>query len=152
MTFESLLSKNIRKTKKMRHTKGARNKKGTQRLQKHIKHPKQKKNILNEYKERTHVFSYYILKLFLIFDYKHFINSHISLTKQADNSFILNFESSLQNMQLFLNYIRTIVNIGNTHYINLCELLIGRIISRAKSSQIMSIIQIPHTMKLRCFQ
>lgn len=118
MTFESLLSKNMRKTKKMRHAKGNRNKKVTQRLQRlkkhiHTNHPKQKKHILNEYKERTHVFSYYILKLFLIFDYKQFINSNISLTKQADNSFILNFESSLQNMQLFMNYIRTIVNKGN---------------------------------------
>ncbi len=53
------------------------------------------------YREKTHVFSYYILKLFLLFDYKEFINSQISVTKEN----MLLFNKSLQNMQKFFNYI-----------------------------------------------
>lgn len=53
------------------------------------------------YREKTHIFSYYILKLFLLFDYKEFINSQISVTKEN----MLLFNKSLQNMQKFFNYI-----------------------------------------------
>lgn len=53
------------------------------------------------YKERTHIFSYYILKMLLIFDYKEFINSQISITKDS----MLLFNKSLKNMQNFLDYI-----------------------------------------------
>ena len=59
------------------------------------------KNRLFSYKEDTHIFSYYILKLFLLFDYKEFINSKISVKK----NYSLIFSHSLYNMQKFLNYL-----------------------------------------------
>ena len=52
------------------------------------------------YREKTHIFSYYMLKLFLLFDYKEFINSQISVT--GENALL--FNKSLQNMQKFFNY------------------------------------------------
>ncbi len=52
------------------------------------------------YREKTHIFSYYILKLFLLFDYKEFINSQISVSREN----VLLFNKSLQNMQKFFNY------------------------------------------------
>jgi hypothetical protein len=53
------------------------------------------------YREKTHIFSYYILKLFLLFDYKNFIDSQISVNREK----VLLFNESLQNMQTFFNYI-----------------------------------------------
>ena len=53
------------------------------------------------YREKTHIFSYYILKLLLLFDYKEFINSQISVTIEN----VLLFNKSLQNMQKFFDYL-----------------------------------------------
>jgi len=53
------------------------------------------------YREQTHIFSYYMLKLFLIFDYKEFVNSQISIT----NNNLLFFSKSLKNMQTFFDYL-----------------------------------------------
>ena len=58
------------------------------------------KNQSSIYREKTHIFSYYMLKLFLLFDYKEFINSQISVT--GENALL--FNKSLQNMQKFFNY------------------------------------------------
>lgn len=52
------------------------------------------------YREKTHIFSYYMLKLFLLFDYKEFVNSQISVTREN----VLLFNKSLQNMQKFFDY------------------------------------------------
>lgn len=56
------------------------------------------------YKENTHIFSYYILKLYILFGYKEFINSQISLTRENG----LFFNNSLQNMQKFFNYMSSV--------------------------------------------
>ena len=56
------------------------------------------------YREKTHIFSYYMLKLFLLFDYKEFINSQISVSREN----ALLFNKSLQNMQKFFNYMISI--------------------------------------------
>lgn len=56
------------------------------------------------YKENTHIFSYYILKLYILFGYKEFINSQISLTRENR----LFFNNSLQNMQKFFNYMSSV--------------------------------------------
>ena len=53
------------------------------------------------YREKTHIFSYYIFKLYILFGYKEFINSQISVTREN----ILFFNKSLQNMQKLFNYI-----------------------------------------------
>ncbi len=58
-------------------------------------------NAKSLYKEHTHVISYYILKLYLLFDYKEFINCKISINREN----MLVFSKSLNNMQKFLNYI-----------------------------------------------
>ena len=39
----------------------------------------------NNYKETTHIFSYYFLKLFIIYDYKNFLESRISLRDLSIN-------------------------------------------------------------------
>lgn len=59
------------------------------------------KNQAPIYREKTHIFSYYMLKLFLLFDYKEFVNSQISVSGEN----VLLFNKSLQNMQKFFNYI-----------------------------------------------
>ena len=56
------------------------------------------------YRENTHIFSYYILKLYILFGYKEFINSQISLTRENR----LFFNNSLQNMQKFFNYMSSV--------------------------------------------
>ena len=58
------------------------------------------KNQAPTYREKTHIFSYYMLKLFLLFDYKEFINSQISVSREN----VLLFNKSLQNMQKFFDY------------------------------------------------
>jgi hypothetical protein len=131
MTFKSLLSKNTRKTKNIRHTKRPQNQTQKHIVPKNINNTKQKTSLFNNYQERTHIFSYYILKLFLIFDYKQFINSNISLTKQA-NDFILNFEPSLQNMQLFMNYMVNKGNKGNNTLYKLMQVANHEIILACK--------------------
>ena len=78
-----------------------------------------KKNNLNNYNETTHVFSYIILKLFLLINYKEFINSHISIKKQVTNNILkykIIFHPSLKNINNFFNYIINIRN-SNAEYI-----------------------------------
>ena len=58
------------------------------------------------YREKTHIFSYFILKLYILFGYKEFINSQISV--QQENT--LFFNNSLQNMEKFLNYMILLSN------------------------------------------
>ena len=62
------------------------------------------KNIYNNYKETSHIFSYYILKLFLIYDYKGFVNSQICLQRET-TKYKIYFNNSISNMVKFLNYI-----------------------------------------------
>ena len=65
-----------------------------------------KYNTNSKFRENSHVFSYYILKLYLIYNYTEFINSGISITRE--NS--IKFNYSLQNMINFLNYIISVSN------------------------------------------
>lgn len=60
-------------------------------------------NIFN-YREKSHIFSYYIFKLMLLFNYKSFINSSISLNFQ----YKIYFNNSLKNFERFFNYITNI--------------------------------------------
>jgi len=62
------------------------------------------------YRENTHIFSYYILKLYILFGYKEFINSQISLKRENK----LSFNNSLQNMQNFFNYM---VSVSKNSYL-----------------------------------
>tara|TARA_Y100000389_G_scaffold95476_1_gene92166 strand:- start:4307 stop:5725 length:1419 start_codon:yes stop_codon:yes gene_type:complete len=76
--------------------------------------------VYNKYKEYTHVFSYYILKLFLLIDYKGFINSGISLSI-IDNIYNINFLKSNNNMNDFLNFL--LANSHNTKTLKNFEIL-----------------------------
>ena len=62
--------------------------------------------VFNKYKEDTHVFSYYILKLFLLIDYEGFINSGISLSI-IDNIYNINFLQTNNNMNNFFAFLLT---------------------------------------------
>ena len=63
----------------------------------------------NMYRESTHIFSYYILKLGLLFDYERFINTQISILPDYG----LKFNESLKNSSDFFNYL--IVILKNKH-------------------------------------
>ena len=74
---------------------------------------------MNNYKESTHVFSYIILKLFLLINYKLFINSNISLSSKKTNqneNYKISLKYSLTNVNKFFNYIVTISK-TNSDYI-----------------------------------
>jgi hypothetical protein len=58
----------------------------------------------SKYRENTHIFSYYMLKLYLLFNYKLFVNSEISVSRENT----IKFSNSLQNMQQFFNYMSSI--------------------------------------------
>lgn len=58
----------------------------------------------SKYRENTHIFSYYMLKLYLLFNYKLFVNSEISVSRENT----IKFRNSLQNMQQFFNYMSSI--------------------------------------------
>ena len=62
----------------------------------------------NSYKENTHLFSYYIIKLMLLYNYKKFISSNISTYKQK-----IYFQPSLKNIKKFLKYITDISKTKN---------------------------------------
>tara|TARA_B100001175_G_C19513980_1_gene645910 strand:- start:4722 stop:6074 length:1353 start_codon:yes stop_codon:yes gene_type:complete len=64
---------------------------------------KYNKNTL-KYRENTHIFSYYMLKLYLIFNYKLFVNSEISVSRENT----IKFSNSLRNMQQFFNYMSSV--------------------------------------------
>jgi hypothetical protein len=57
-----------------------------------------------DYRENTHILSYYMLKLFLLYNYSAFINTNITTSK--GNS--IYFHNSLVNMERFFNYINSI--------------------------------------------
>jgi hypothetical protein len=57
-----------------------------------------------DYREKTHILSYYMLKLFLLYNYSAFINTNITTSK--GNS--IYFHNSLVNMEHFFNYINSI--------------------------------------------
>jgi hypothetical protein len=58
------------------------------------------------YREKTHILSYYMFKLFLLYNYRAFINTNITTSK--GNS--IYFHNSLVNMERFFNYINSISN------------------------------------------
>ncbi len=60
----------------------------------------------SKYRENTHIFSYYMLKLYLLFNYKLFVNSEISVSRENT----IKFRNSLQNMQQFFNYMSSIAS------------------------------------------
>lgn len=72
----------------------------------------------NNYKETTHIFSYYILKLYLLFNYKEFIETDIACNKNLK----IYFEGSKQNFEQFFDYIISIAyNTDFIHSINFFE-------------------------------
>ena len=60
------------------------------------------KNPENNYRESSHLFSYYILKTLIIYNYKKFIISPFSLNQ---NKILFNNENKLENMEIFFNSI-----------------------------------------------
>lgn len=60
----------------------------------------------NNYHETTHVFSYYLIKCLLIFDYDSFLNSWLLINNISDkNKISIIFNSSCETMEGFLNNI-----------------------------------------------
>lgn len=76
-------------------------------------------NQINSYDENTHLFSYYILKTFINYDYKSFINSEISLSN--DYKIIFNYSEKLDIMNYFFKYI--ISNFKNPKLISNIQLV-----------------------------
>lgn len=60
----------------------------------------------NKYKETSHVFSYYIFKLFLIYNYRDFLEN--KFFNSNNNKLVLEFIPSLKNIEKLLNYIKNI--------------------------------------------
>ena len=58
------------------------------------------------YRENTHIFSYYVLKLFLLYNYSAFINTNIT----TSNGKSIYFQKSLVNMEEFFNYLNAVSN------------------------------------------
>jgi hypothetical protein len=75
---------------------------------------------LDKYREKTHIFSYYILKLFLLLEYERFINSSISLSI-IDNIYNINFLQSSNNMDNFFKFL--LANSHNTKTLKNFEIL-----------------------------
>ena len=78
---------------------------------KNVKNINYNNMVYNNFREHTHVFSYYILKLFLLIDYERFINSGISLSI-IDNIYNINFLQSSNNMDNFFKFL-----LANSHNI-----------------------------------
>ena len=76
-------------------------------------------NVKNNYDETSHLFSYYILKMFITYDYKSFINSEISLSN--DFKIIFNNSEKLETMDYFFKYI--ISNFKNPKLISNIQLV-----------------------------
>tara|TARA_B110000977_G_scaffold191432_1_gene263552 strand:+ start:1997 stop:3319 length:1323 start_codon:yes stop_codon:yes gene_type:complete len=58
------------------------------------------------YRENTYIFSYYMLKLFLLYNYSAFINTNIT----TSNGNSIYFQNSLVNMEQFFNYLNSVSN------------------------------------------
>ena len=80
-----------------------------------------KKNNINEnqYREESHLFSYYILKTLIIYNYKHFTISPFSLNQ--NNKILFNNIKKLENMELFFNNI--IQNANNKEFNKMIKLV-----------------------------
>lgn len=76
-------------------------------------------NQINNYRENSHLFSYYILKTLIIYDYKNFIISPFSLNQ--NNKIIFNYTNKLENMKLFFDNI--INNANNKEFIKIIKLV-----------------------------
>ena len=76
--------------------------------------------VYNNFREHTHIFSYYILKLFLLIDYEGFINSSISLSI-IDNIYNINFLQNSNNMDNFFKFL--LANSHNTKTLKNFEIL-----------------------------
>ena len=59
-----------------------------------------------DYREKTHIFSYYVLKLMLLYNYSAFIETKITTSKGK----AIYFHNSLPNIGRFFNYINTVSN------------------------------------------
>jgi len=73
----------------------------------------------NNYREQSHLFSYYILKTLIIYDYKNYIISPFSLNQ--NNKIIFNYANKIENMQLFFSNI--INNANNNEFIKIIKLV-----------------------------
>ncbi len=62
---------------------------------------KNKVKIGKIYRENSHILSYYIIKLYLLYDYKNFININI----EGDNGILFKNTDDVNNINAFINYI-----------------------------------------------
>lgn len=72
----------------------------------------------NNYRENSHLFSYYILKNIIIYNYKKFIINPYSINE--DNKILFNYDNTLKNMELFFNNI--VNNVKSNDFNNLIKL------------------------------
>ena len=73
-------------------------------------------NKINNYRENSHLFSYYILKTLIIYDYKNFV-----ISNNQNNKIIFNYANKLENMKLFFDNI--INNANNKEFIKIIKLV-----------------------------
>mgnify|MGYP001212220080 CR=1 FL=1 len=62
---------------------------------------KNKVKIGKIYRENSHILSYYIIKFFLLYDYKNFININV----EVDNGILFKNTDDVNNINAFINYI-----------------------------------------------
>ena len=77
---------------------------------------------INNYKEETHIFSYFILQTILLYNYKNFINFKIMINfERKYNKFNIIFPKSLEKISQLFKFI--IINSRNNNFINNIQLL-----------------------------
>lgn len=77
---------------------------------------------INNYKEETHIFSYFILQTILLYNYKNFINFKIMINfERKYNKFNIIFPKSLEKISQLFKFI--IINSRNDNFINNIQLV-----------------------------
>lgn len=77
---------------------------------------------INNYKEGTHIFSYFILQTILLYNYKNFINFKIMINfERRYNKFNIIFPKSLEKISQLFKFI--IINSRNNNFINNIQLV-----------------------------
>ena len=77
---------------------------------------------INNYKEETHIFSYFILQTILLYNYKNFINFKIMINfERKYNKFNIIFPKSLEKISQLFKFI--IINSRNNNFINNIQLV-----------------------------
>lgn len=77
---------------------------------------------INNYKEETHIFSYFIIQTILLYNYKNFINFKIMINfERKYNKFNIIFPKSLEKISQLFKFI--IINSRNNNFINNIQLV-----------------------------